>query len=53
MLKINMKNTKKEIFKSFDKNLIYKEMVKILSLHEIKIYQARVDRTKYKNAKIF
>ena len=45
MLKINMKNTKKEIFKSFDKNLIYKEMVKILSLHEIKIYQARVDRT--------
>ena len=23
-----MKNTKKEIFKSFDKNLIYKEMVK-------------------------
>ena len=45
MLKINMKNTKKEIFKSFDKNLIYKEMVKIFSLHEIKIYQARVDRT--------
>ena len=40
-----MKNTKKEIFKSFDKNLIYKEMVKILSLHEIKIYQVRVDRT--------
>ena len=36
MLKINMKNTKKEIFKSFDKNLIYKKMVKILSLHEIK-----------------
>ena len=40
-----MKNTKKEIFKSFDKNLIYKEMVKTISLHEIKIYQARVDRT--------
>ena len=40
-----MKNTKKEIFKSFDQNQIYKEMVKTISLHEIKIYQARVDRT--------
>ena len=40
-----MKNTKKEILKSFDKNFIYKEIVKTLSLHEIKIYQARVDRT--------
>ena len=48
MLKINMKNTKKEFFKSFDKNLIYKEMVKTISLHEIKMYQARVDRTKTK-----
>ena len=38
-----MRNTKKEIFKSFDKDLIYKEMVKKISLHEIKIYQARVD----------
>ena len=28
MLKINMKNKKKEIFKTFDKNQIYKEMVK-------------------------
>ena len=45
MLKIHMKNTKNEIFKSFDKNLIYKELVKTLSLHEIKIYQARIDRT--------
>ena len=45
MLKINMKNTKKEIFKSFDQNQIYKEMVKTISLHEIKIYQGRVDRT--------
>ena len=45
MLKINIKNKKKEIFKTFDKNQIYKEMVKTISLHEIKIYQARVDRT--------
>ena len=36
MLKINMKNKKKEIFKTFDKNQIYKEMVKTISLHEIK-----------------
>ena len=43
MLKINMKNTKKEIFKSLDKKLIYKEMVKTISLHKIKIYHARVD----------
>ena len=39
MLKINMKNKKKEIFKTFAKNQIYKEMVKTISLHEIKIYQ--------------
>ena len=48
-----MRNTKKEIFKSFDKNLIYKEMVKILSLHEIKIYQARVDRTNTRMQRYF
>ena len=53
MLKINMKNTKKEIFKSFDKNLIYKEMVKTISLHEIKMCQARVDRTKTKMQRYF
>ena len=53
MLKINMKNTKKEIFKSFDKNLIYKEMVKILYLKEIKIYQARVDRTSTRMKRYF
>ena len=53
MLKINMKNTNKEIFTSFDKNLIYKEMVKTISLHEIKMYQARVDRTKTKMQRYF
>ena len=53
MLKINMKNTNKEIFTSFDKDLIYKEMVKTISLHEIKMYQARVDRTKTKMQRYF
>ena len=53
MLKINMKNKKKEIFKTFDKNQIYKEMVKTIYLHEIKIYQARVNRTNTKMQRYF
>ena len=53
MLKINMKNKKKEIFKTFEKNQIYKEMVKTIYLHEIKIYQARVNRTNTKMQRYF
>ncbi len=37
-------NINNEFSKSLNEEIVYREMVKILSSHEIKIYQARVDR---------
>ena len=37
-------NINNESSKSLNEEIVYREMVKILSSHEIKIYQARVDR---------
>jgi hypothetical protein len=38
------KNTGTNISNFIDEDTIYREMVRIISLHEIKVHQSRVDR---------
>lgn len=47
------KNTDKNISDFIDEDTIYKEMVRIISLHEIKVYQSRVDRVNSRMQRYF
>ena len=46
-------NINNELSKSLNEEIVYREMVKILSSHEIKIYQARVDRVNTRMQRYF
>jgi hypothetical protein len=46
-------NINNEFSKSLNEEIVYREMVKILSSHEIKIYQARVDRVNTRMQRYF